>query len=309
MARSNTRRVRSPVSFDPSVVESERINAAIRTSPLSASDIEALLAQFEKLEPREPYSAILVELARKVRGERRSTNGRAPPLVQRPPPTAGLALDRLTLDFGLRGIFKFVTGPEWPPDSLDLFAQVRHAVFFASVMAIGHAGIELISMPKHHFCTKRFFDDIQLIAHLIERNREMDRHTATLCVRRIQHVIKIPADATVELKQHLDTLACAIRNYLELYQPERRTSRRNYDPLSHEFIEWMSDQWKRFRHFPERELSRPGLPKADRPNFVRFLACGWMASGLPLEDHRGRSREPLEEWFADRVRKWDRHQE
>ena len=115
MARSNTRRVRSPVSFDPSIVESDRINAAIRTSPLSASEIEALLAQFEKLEPNESHSAILEGLARHIRGKRRSTNGRAAALVvQCPPPTAGLALDRLTLEFGLRGIFKFVTGP--PPE-------------------------------------------------------------------------------------------------------------------------------------------------------------------------------------------------
>jgi hypothetical protein len=38
------------------------------------------------------------------------------------------------------------------------------------------------------------------------------------------------------------------------------------------------------------------------PLFARILAAAWRDLDLPLEDHRGRSREPLERWFSDRLR-------
>jgi hypothetical protein len=36
--------------------------------------------------------------------------------------------------------------------------------------------------------------------------------------------------------------------------------------------------------------------------FAKLLAAAWRDLKLPLEDRRGRSREPLERWFADRLR-------
>jgi hypothetical protein len=38
------------------------------------------------------------------------------------------------------------------------------------------------------------------------------------------------------------------------------------------------------------------------PLFARILAAAWRDLHLPLEDRRGRSREPLERWFSDRLR-------
>jgi hypothetical protein len=37
--------------------------------------------------------------------------------------------------------------------------------------------------------------------------------------------------------------------------------------------------------------------------FARFLAAAWRDLDFPTIDHRGNSREPLEEWFAGRIRK------
>jgi hypothetical protein len=35
----------------------------------------------------------------------------------------------------------------------------------------------------------------------------------------------------------------------------------------------------------------------------KVLAAAWRDLGLPVNDHRGHSREPLERWFYDRVRR------
>jgi hypothetical protein len=43
------------------------------------------------------------------------------------------------------------------------------------------------------------------------------------------------------------------------------------------------------------------LPRNQRRFFARFLAAAWKDLGFPLMDHRGRSREPLEDWFSDRL--------
>jgi hypothetical protein len=58
-----------------------------------------------------------------------------------------------------------------------------------------------------------------------------------------------------------------------------------------------------FRYGDPDALSTVGLPPGDRRLFARFLAAAWRDAGFPLTDHRGNSREPLENWFADRVRK------
>jgi hypothetical protein len=49
---------------------------------------------------------------------------------------------------------------------------------------------------------------------------------------------------------------------------------------------------------PERPMIREHVrPLAD------LLAAGWRDLGFPTKDHRGKSREPLGEWFEDRIRK------
>jgi hypothetical protein len=58
-----------------------------------------------------------------------------------------------------------------------------------------------------------------------------------------------------------------------------------------------------FRYGDPDALSTVGLPPGDRRLFARFLAAAWRDAGFPLTDHRGSSREPLENWFSDRVRK------
>ena len=50
-------------------------------------------------------------------------------------------------------------------------------------------------------------------------------------------------------------------------------------------------------------LRCPRLPRADFPLFAHFLATAWKDLGLPITDHRKRSRLPRTGWFAERVRK------
>jgi hypothetical protein len=50
-------------------------------------------------------------------------------------------------------------------------------------------------------------------------------------------------------------------------------------------------------------LRCPRLPRADFPLFAHFLAAAWKDLGLPITDHRKRSRLPRTDWFAKRVRK------
>src|ERR1700730_348857 len=105
---------------------------------------------------------------------------------------------------------------------------------------------------------------------------------------------------TQQLMSHLDTVRTQIKEYLQTYR-QARGRRRNHDPLSREFIMNMFYTWQMFRYGDDNTVGP--LPPEDRRLFARFLAAAWRDAGFPLTDHRGSSREPLENWFADRVRK------
>ena len=95
------------------------------------------------------------------------------------------------------------------------------------------------------------------------------------------------------------TVRTQIKEYLQTYR-QARGRRRNHDPLSREFILNMFYAWQVFRYGDDKRRLDPLRPE-ERRLFARFLVAAWRDAAFPLTDHRGNSREPLENWFADQV--------
>jgi hypothetical protein len=189
------------------------------------------------------------------------------------------------------------------PKELGLRKQVRRAVITAKVGALVRAEWRLIRQPEVFLETKRLFEDLRQIVHLLDRNENFDDLDVAVSIEPRDPWIRMDQwghDATRDLKSDLEKFGKGIKKYLHTFQRRRPASRRNLDPLSSLFISDMFSAWRMFRHQPETDLR---LHPDDRRHFARFLAAGWRDVGFPLTDHRGHSREPLEEWFADRIRK------
>ena len=186
------------------------------------------------------------------------------------------------------------------PKTFGLLRQVKSAISYAIDMSKSEEENLLGREPKRFSITKRFFDDLGTITHLIERNKNVHEFDVAMSIDsdRISRHLRA-RHSTQKLKLDLNTIGDRIREYLHDFQPAARLSRRNLDPFSHEFIERMFDVWAAFRHYANPRY----LPRQDYRPFTQFLAAAWNDAGLPLTDRRGNPREPLEAWFADRVRK------
>jgi hypothetical protein len=104
-----------------------------------------------------------------------------------------------------------------------------------------------------------------------------------------------------------------IESYLSDYRPDAGRGG-NRDALSYHFISEMLDAWRDFCNVPSEQAAAerayaetmrdvPKMFRSEYRPFARLLAAAWRDLGFPLVDHRNESREPLEDWFADRVRK------
>ena len=196
--------------------------------------------------------------------------------------------------------------PLFCPKALGLTKQVRKVVSRTCELVIRIANFSLLFRPKYKPLIKRFFDDLEMIVSLVERNKNLDAYDVVFLTQRIPVTVDCtnyidPEEMTAQLMSHLDTLGTQIKEYLQTYR-QAHGRVQNHDPLSREFIVNMFWTWQMFRNGDDCPRLDP-LPSEDRRLFARFLAAAWRDAGFPLTGHRGNSREPLEDWFADRVRK------
>jgi hypothetical protein len=220
-------------------------------------------------------------------------------------PVGTYAIDSIVEDFAKNGIFFRHN---------DLVRKAREAIDHCAQCCIMESQFTLIERPISLQKTNRFFDDLLRIKHLIARNEDLDPVEMEMSIRPRPAVdfkthFVASYDRTQRLQQMLRGLSAEIVDYLQSYEL-RHSRQRNLDPLSHEFIRFMFVRvWPdlRFKNRPmlrdEDWFWKKHLQKKHYRPFVQFLATAWRDVGFPLEDHRGHSREPLESWFADRVRK------
>jgi hypothetical protein len=199
-------------------------------------------------------------------------------------------------------------------EPVELFLKrLRRSVDFAGFYSLGAAQAELVTAPEQISLTKRFFEDVKAISHLIERNKTIDPHYVPLFVGFLRHGTGSCFDRTSSLLTKLRDVQAEIEGYLLDYRP-RDGRGGNRDPLSYNFISEMLDVWRDFSDVPPEQAaaerayteSMRDVPKMFRSEyrpFARLLGAAWRDLEFPIVDHRNESREPLEDWFADRVRK------
>jgi hypothetical protein len=175
-------------------------------------------------------------------------------------------VDRLVGEFEKTGLFSVIDEVNYPRPELGLIAQVRQAVWFAKLLAITSAENALINNPRHLSNTKRFFNDLKRIDHLIQRNKNIDHFNGAFFVEYsrttpLAHGLAYPADATETMKRAMDALRGEIRAYLKAYKLQRAESLRNGDPLSDAFISEV------------RALVKI-VPVSEASSAVRSASCG-----------------------------------
>jgi hypothetical protein len=97
------------------------------------------------------------------------------------------------------------------------------------------------------------------------------------------------------LRLALDMLTSQAAGFLQTFKMASRTGG-NRDPFVRTFISVVG------RNLGIVTSERPMIKENVRP-LANLLAAGWRDLGFPTKDHRGKSREPLGEWFEDRIRK------
>jgi hypothetical protein len=217
-------------------------------------------------------------------------------------PAGTYLLDSVVEEFRHRGIF---------PSVDDLMERARIGNNCTCAAAIFHVQISLLG-PMYRRHTKRLFGDLALIRHLIERNKNLDHFNVTLSenpqISDCHKTYESSEEAFRHLQDNLGVVSEEIKVFLRAYELEKSLGG-NHDPLSHTFIRDGYVTWRILRS-EKSPLPRSALVDPDPLSnehfrlFARFLAAGWRDASLPLTDHRGQSREPLEEWLADRVRKY-----
>jgi hypothetical protein len=192
------------------------------------------------------------------------------------------------------------------PNLGNLLKRVRYELDLAQARSV-HYATRCLFAPKERQKTKRLLEDIALISHLIERNRNVDPISIAYELEPRPNVRNHegPREATQCLMGDLSMLNKKIEQYTSTFQ-EAKAKGGNHDPLSSWFVVWAFDSWVGLRS----EVFKPLVPeevewlsKQHRRLFSRLLAAAWRDTGLPLTDHRGHSREPLEDWFIDSLRK------
>jgi hypothetical protein len=187
---------------------------------------------------------------------------------------------------------------------------IEQAIWFASEMATITVRNKTKTKPRYLASAERLFRDLKRIAHLIDRNKSVDQ--AGMAV----YAIPSKLDAIETLFSHLISARAEIGRFL-LFCKLDKENLRNEDPQSHAFIEEMSLAWCDFCCYPDRDITGDRetderekefaigfrFPREHVQPFSRLLAAAWRDARLPVTNASGRSREPLERWFADRARK------
>jgi hypothetical protein len=196
----------------------------------------------------------------------------------------------------------------------SLLKKLRRSVDHAGCNSLGAAQAELVRAPEYRRLTKRLFDDIRLISKLIERNKNADPSYIWLSITHQRRRRGWSLDRTAFLLKKLRDIQSPINEYLLDYRPDHHQGG-NRDPLVNHFISEMLDVWRSYSAAPPEQAAAerafeemnlidvPKMFRSEYRSFARLLAGAWQDLGFPLLDHRNRLRGPLEDWFADRVRK------
>lgn len=185
--------------------------------------------------------------------------------------------------------------------------QLREEVERVASQAFQRAVDMLIRWPDEDRLAGQVFDDLKLIRLLLKRSQQLDAGQLGGCIGN--------RDAAERFQTYLKTTDAVIAEFLSRHEETFKIERsdkasiraRNFDAFTFFLIEdAFHEIWCRLRLLTWDERA-PSLGKTDQRAFVRFLAAAWADLNLPMEDHRGHSREPLEVWLADRVRKHFRH--
>ncbi len=94
----------------------------------------------------------------------------------------------------------------------------------------------------------------------------------------------------------------AIDNYLKAYEPTKARSG-NHDYFSSTLINSILELWWLHTNCVEASsrIDLIGRLKDDIPSLIPLLVAAWRDLKFPIEDGRGNTREPLEEWFRNRL--------
>ena len=233
MVPTKSKRTRSPAPPDyPN--EWGEINGAVRALPLPKAECRWMMNEYLN---HKAYLRRVLAAGDEVRPPAKPSPAKSPRRKTRatalttrhPSPAALQALEELAREFASRGLFKRLSSEQWgefaQPE--DLVEQVRGAVSMVSQLASLTAESVLTRQPKHFSITKRFFEDMKQIGHLIQRNKNMDGHRALLCVRKKCCSGTSPKEATLQLKDYLEAMDRHIHDYLDCYEARRRESIRN----------------------------------------------------------------------------------
>jgi hypothetical protein len=221
------------------------------------------------------------------------------PILQHRAPTGTYLLDKVVEELRECGIY---------PNLDDLLHRVRYEMDWARASSMAIAAYYYLFEPKLRHQTARLFEDLSVITHLIERNKNVSSILIGNCITARLNGPKQyenPLDATQRLMCILSSLNKEIKRYTSAFQKESAKCG-NYDHFSSWFITNAFDSWIGFRSKGFSTLVPEDVERLSKEHvglFSRLLAAAWRDMGLPLTDHRGHSREPLEGWFADSIRK------
>jgi hypothetical protein len=233
-------------------------------------------------------------------------------------PTRARALDSYSEEHDLT--------PDAPESAYEIDAIVREQIASGILRDLGAAPIEkvreifnraasfgryasrteLIDKPHYSKSSKALFEDLELLGKLLPRMRKNINSALTGslygCIEESDghHLSdrkdrKRAARDIKNLRLALDVFSSHADGFLQTFKNGKRRGG-NHDPFVSEFVLVVGVDLGFLAR--GRAMSKGHV----RP-FAYLLAAGWRDLDFPVDDHRGKSREPLEEWFEDRIRK------
>jgi hypothetical protein len=221
-------------------------------------------------------------------------------------PVGSYAIDGIALDYYARGLLHFgilsassqvidgceTTGEEFTTDDAVWLVRLY-------VVTGAHCGIYLLedqsNAAERLEVTRSHFDDLQAIKAMIRRDG-LER----VMIRRRDG--RDGGDEIQDLFAAFEKIDVAIDNYLKAYEP-RKAKVGNRDYLSSVLINSILRLWYLGTTCLEASSRIDIIQrlKDDIPSLIPLLAAAWRDLQFPIEDGCGNTREPLEEWFRNRL--------
>jgi hypothetical protein len=140
-------------------------------------------------------------------------------------------------------------------EPFELFLKnLRRSVDLAGCFSLQSAQFTLVRSPNHLRLTKRFFEDIKTISHLIERNEKADPLYIMLSAKYLRRSTGGCRERTSSLLTKLREVRAEIEGYLLDYRLGDGCGG-NRDPLSNNFISEMLDVWRDFSDVPPEQAA------------------------------------------------------